>query len=64
MAMSVVYSNAFGGVFAENRLSTYLAPGSSVSYTYSGDMLKRAEWVSGTPTTLVWDGQNYLEGGS
>jgi len=48
----------------ENRLNLYLASGSSVSYTYSGDMLKRCEWVSGTPTTLVWDGQDYIEGRS
>ncbi len=46
----------------ENRLATHLAPGSTVSYTYSGDMLKRAEWVAGSPTTLVWDGQSYLGG--
>ena len=46
----------------ENRLVTYLASGTSVSYTYSGDGLKRGEWKSGTPTTLVWDGQDYLEG--
>jgi hypothetical protein len=46
----------------ENRLSVYLAPGSSVTYSYSGDGLKRAEWNAGVPTTLVWDGQNYLQG--
>jgi len=48
----------------ENRLVTYLASGTSVSYTYSGDSLKRSEWNAGTPTTLVWDGQDYLEGRS
>jgi hypothetical protein len=45
----------------ENRLSVYLSPTASVSYTYSGDMLKRCEWVAGTPTTLIWDGQNYMQ---
>ena len=45
----------------ENRMATYLASGSSVSYTYSGDGLKRTEWNAGTPTTLVWDGQDYME---
>jgi len=48
----------------ENRLATHLASGVSVSYTYSGDGLKRTEWNAGTPTTLVWDGQDYLQGRS
>ena len=46
----------------ENRLATYLASGTNVSYTYAGDNLKRCEWNAGTPTTLVWDGQDYLQG--
>ncbi len=46
----------------ENRLANYWASGASVSYTYSGDGLKRTEWSAGTPTTLVWDGQSYLQG--
>ena len=45
----------------ENRLVTYLASGVSVTYNYSGDGLKRSEWNAGTPTRLVWDGQDYLQ---
>jgi len=48
----------------ENRLVSYLAPGESVTYTYSADGLKRLELVNGVATTLVWDGTNYLQGRS
>jgi len=50
------------GYDKENRLVTYLAAGTSVSYVYAGSGLKRTEWNAGTPTTLIWDGQDYLEG--
>ena len=34
------------------------------TYTYSGDGLKRQEFVNGVSTTIVWDGTNYLQGRS
>lgn len=47
----------------ENRLSTQAQPdGTSATYGYQPDNMKRIELVSGTLTTLVWDGSNYLEG--
>jgi YD repeat-containing protein len=49
------------GYDKENRLVTYLAAGTSVSYVYAGSGLKRTEWNAGTPTTLIWDGQDYLK---
>ena len=49
------------GYDKENRLVTSLAAGTSVSYVYAGSGLKRTEWNAGTPTTLIWDGQDYLK---
>ena len=46
----------------ENRLVNYLSSAAAASYTYSGDGLKRSEWNAGIPTTLVWNGQDYLQG--
>ena len=46
----------------ENRLSNHLQGGTSTTYTYSGDGLKRVENVAGSVTTLVWDGSDYLQG--
>ena len=43
------------GYDKENRLVTYLATGTSVSYVYAGSSLKRTEWNAGTPTTLLWE---------
>jgi len=35
--------------------------GASVAtYAYSGDGLKRLEFVDGAATTLIWDGSDYL----
>ncbi len=31
-------------------------------YTYNADSKKRLELVQGTATTLVWDGEDYLQG--
>ena len=44
----------------ENRMTSNNYNGSILSYTYSGDGLKRAELRSGVWTTLVWDGDEYL----
>jgi YD repeat-containing protein len=47
----------------ENRLAQQQQPdGTMATYTYQPDNMRRLELVSGTPTTLVWDGSNYLEG--
>jgi YD repeat-containing protein len=52
----------------ENRLVLHVQSGmssaSAATYSYSGDGLKRLELVAGSPTTLVWDGANYLQGRS
>lgn len=55
----------------ENRLEVHyemvgkaLPVLSVASYTYDGDGLKRRELVDGTPTTLIWDGSDYLHGRS
>jgi YD repeat-containing protein len=46
----------------ENRLQRHEQGGTTTTYTYSGDGLKRSENVAGTVTTLIWDGSDYLQG--
>ena len=49
----------------ENRLVRHEASGTISTYTYQGsDGLKRSELVSGARTTIVWDGDEYLQGRS
>jgi YD repeat-containing protein len=48
----------------ENRLTRHESGGVVSTYTYAGDGLKRSEQVSGALTTLVWDGDEYLQGRS
>ena len=43
----------------ENRMKLHNDNGSLSTYTYDGDGMKRFE-NSGTPTTLIWDGGDYL----
>ena len=46
----------------ENRLTVYNT-GTRVTFTYSGDGLKRSESEGAVTTTLIWDGDDYLQGG-
>jgi YD repeat-containing protein len=57
VSVSMVYDK-------ENRLIVHhdLVSGDRVTYTYSGDGLKRSEITSSGRTTLVWDGSEYLQG--
>ncbi len=48
----------------ENRLSRHENGGVIATYLYDGDGKKRVELVSGAYTTLVWDGEDYLQGRS
>jgi hypothetical protein len=50
--------------YFENRLKRHESGASVATYLYSGDGLKRVEDVDGAYTTLVWDGQDYLQGRS
>ena len=46
----------------ENRLVRHESGGVVTSYTYQGsDGLKRSEQVGVARTTLVWDGDEYLQ---
>ncbi len=44
----------------ENREVVNKRGGTVVSYTYSGDGLKRSEVTGSGTTTLVWDGSEYV----
>ncbi|QYK54617.1 MAG: hypothetical protein KF824_06870 [Fimbriimonadaceae bacterium] len=44
----------------ENRQISHTQGATVVTYTYSGDGLKRSEIASGSTTTLVWDGSEYI----
>ncbi len=44
----------------ENRMKVLEHNGAKTTYTYDGDGLKRSENVSGTVTTIIWDGSEYL----
>lgn len=44
----------------ENRQISHTQGATVVTYTYSGDGLKRSEVSSGSTTTLVWDGSEYI----
>jgi len=48
----------------ENRLSRHESGGVISTYQYDGDGKKRVELVSGARTTLIWDGEDYLQGRS
>ena len=50
--------------YSENRLRWHQFGASAATYTYDGDGKKRGEGVDGTTTTLVWDGDDYLQGRS
>ncbi len=46
----------------ENRLVRHESGGVTTTYTYQGsDGLKRSEQVGAARTTLVWDGDEYLQ---
>ena len=45
----------------ENRLAVYESGSSVTCYVYGGDNLKRLEIVGSATTTLVWDGDDYLQ---
>lgn len=45
----------------ENRLQVLDHNGAKTTYTYDGNGQKRSENVSGTLTTIVWDGTDYLQ---
>lgn len=40
----------------ESRMKVLEHNGAKTTYTYDGDGLKRSENVSGTVTTIIWDG--------
>ncbi len=46
----------------ENRMSLHQQTGSVATYLYAADNMKRVENVDGAVTTLVWDGNSYLQG--
>ncbi len=46
----------------ENRMSLHQQSGSTATYMYAADNMKRVENVDGSVTTLIWDGFNYLGG--
>jgi len=46
----------------ENRLTLHRSGSTLTAFTYSGDGLKRSETDSMGTTTLVWDGDEYLQG--
>ena len=46
----------------ENRLNVHLNGEVTTTYSYSGDGKKRTEAVGNALTTLVWDGEDYLQG--
>ena len=46
----------------ENRLTLHEQGSTLTTFAYSGDGLKRSETDSTGTTTLVWDGDEYLQG--
>jgi YD repeat-containing protein len=46
----------------ENRLTLHEQGSTLTTFTYSGDGLKRSETDATGTTTLVWDGDDYLQG--
>jgi hypothetical protein len=42
----------------------YEVSGTVASYLYYTNNMKAIELVSGAPTSLIWDGTDYLQGGS
>lgn len=44
----------------ENRETVNSVGGTVVTYSYSGDGLKRTELAEESRTTLIWDGSEYL----
>lgn len=47
----------------EKRLRSHEQTGSSATFLYDPDNLKRIENVNGAITTILWDGSDYLQGG-
>ncbi len=45
----------------ENRLTKHRNAGTITTYTYGVDGLKRSEKSGSSVTTLVWDGDDYLQ---
>lgn len=43
------------------RLRRHMNDSSVVTYLYDGDGMKRVEQLDGARTTIVWDGQDYLQ---
>jgi YD repeat-containing protein len=48
----------------ENRLTVYASGTTVATFTYSGNGLKTSESEGSVTTTLVWDGDDYLQGRS
>jgi YD repeat-containing protein len=46
----------------ENRLTLHQQGSTLTTFTYSGNGLKRSETDSTGTTTMVWDGDEYLQG--
>ena len=46
----------------ENRLNVHLNGSVVTIYAYSGDGKKRTELVCSALTTLIWGGEDYLQG--
>jgi hypothetical protein len=45
----------------ENRQISHSMGSTVVTYTYSGDGLKRSEITGSGTTTTIWDGSEYLQ---
>ena len=46
----------------ENRLNVHQQTGSTPTYLYDPDKLKRIENMNGAVTTILWNGPDYLQG--
>ena len=46
----------------ENRLQRHENGGVVTTYLYSGDGKKRVEQVGAAVKTLIWDGEDYVQG--
>jgi hypothetical protein len=49
------------GYDKENRQISHSMGSTVVTYTYSGDGLKRSEITGSGTTTMIWDGSEYLQ---
>ena len=44
----------------ENRMATFAEDATLNTYTYDSDGFKKVENVSGSLSTIIWDGTDYL----